>query len=461
MTNNNRTTDPGSFRDPAGVVFMEGGEVFRQINKSYQRQYDKLISSGLYDALVKDGLLVPHEATDKPLPYGAYLIIRPQKVPFISYAYEWCFGQMRDAALTTLKIHRKAIDYGMMLKDASAFNIQFMSGRPLMIDTLSFEMYREGSPWVAYGQFCRHFLAPLYLMSYVDVRLSQLLRCYIDGIPLDLTSRLLGSKGGVSALQHIKWHAKASTKNADAAKTNIKQMDISKFAHTAMIDSLIRIVEKLEIKGLVTEWGEYYKKNNYTDNASENKKAAVSRYLEAAKPLTVWDFGANDGTYSRIALEQGAQTVAFDIDPVAVERNYTNTKRSGGQMLPLLFDLTNPTPSIGFANRERQKIDERQHPDCILALALIHHLAISNNLPLDNIAEWLSEICEHLIIEFVPKEDSQAKILLATRDDVFPNYTKQGFEQAFSRYFNIIEQNDIEETYRTLYLMETKNPRKI
>jgi len=453
-----RTIEFSSFRDPAGVVFRQHDVLYRQVNRCYQKQFDSLMESGLYAKLVDRNLLISHEdfPSDK-LPPEAACIIRPARVPFISYPYEWSFGQLKDAALTTLKIQRLAIDYSMILKDASAYNIQFVVGTAMLIDTLSFDFYEEGSPWIAYGQFCRHFLAPLLLMVYTDIRLSQLLRIYIDGLPLDLASKLLKGKGGLTAKQHIHWHARLSNKHAQDGKREkqLKTYRIKKFSYIAMIDSMIRAVEKLELKGVQTEWGEYYEHSNYSDKASISKVHIVSEYIEKAKPQIVWDFGANDGRYSRIASKSGAGVVAYDIDPIAVERNYQAVKSSGENILPLIMDLTNPSPAIGFANKERLSIFDRQKADCIMALALIHHLAISNNLPLIKIADWFSDICEYLIIEFVPKDDSQVMTLLATREDIFSQYTKEGFEKAFSVYFTLIRSLPVAESYRTIYLYKT------
>jgi hypothetical protein len=451
--------DPGSFRDPSGVVFLRGDKLYRQVNPCYSGQYSALMSSGLYSELVKQKLLIPHDEVDvQGSDASAFKVLEPERVALISYPYEWCFGQLKDAALATLRIHRLALERDMILKDASAYNIQFVRGNAIHIDTLSFDFYKDGKPWVAYGQFCRHFLAPLFLMAYTDVRLSQLLRVYIDGIPLDLASKLLGRKGGFAAKAHIHWHAKSIAKHGRAGQSagaSSRQALISKFKMTAMIDSLIRIVEKLQLRGVQTEWGDYYTRTNYTDSAVDSKKAIVAKYLAKLLPLVTWDFGANDGSYSRLACSgDDGFVVAFDIDPIAVERNHAEVRRTREKMLPLLLDLTNPSPAIGFANRERGTLDTRQKPDCILMLAVIHHLAISNNLPLGMIAQWLAKLCNNLIIEFVPKADSQVKILLTTRDDIFPDYIQQGFEEAFSAYFNVVEKQSVADSERTVYLME-------
>ena len=446
-----------SFRDPSGFVYRCGNELLRQINTCYEKQYHHLMQSGLYDTLVEKGLLVAHEESMHPgISDGALCVIKPELAPFISYPYEWCFGQIKDAALTTLAIQKIALQYGMILKDASAYNIQFINGTAKLIDTLSFDFYKGGMPWVAYGQFCRHFLAPLFLMKHVDLRLSQLLRIYLDGVPLDLASTLLRRKGGMAVKQHIHWHARSIQRHAEDGKTAgpVRRIKISKANFSALMDSLYRIIDRLELKRVKTEWGAYYATTNYSNASARHKGKLVASFLERVSPETVWDLGANDGTYSRIALEGNTDVVAFDIDYMAVERNYAAVKKTKERMLPLLLDLTNPSPRIGFANEERGSLAERQRPDCIMMLAVIHHLAISNNVPLEKIAAWLAGMGNWLIIEFVPKQDSQVRVILTTRDDVFPQYTSVGFEAAFNKYFYIREQQQVEGSERVLYLMQ-------
>src|SRR4030042_2240552 len=210
--------DPASFRDPSGFVFRQDGSIYRQINATYKEDYDHLIDCGLRKTLVEAGVLIRHEevAFESARPEMAYKLVKPEPVPFISHPYEWSFSALKDAALTTLHIQRKALDFGMSLKDCSAYNIQFMKGKPVFIDTLSFEKYREGKPWVAYRQFCQHFLAPLALMSHRDVRLGQLSRVHLDGVPLDLASRLLPRRTRLSfsLLFHIHMHARSQSRYA-------------------------------------------------------------------------------------------------------------------------------------------------------------------------------------------------------------------------------------------------------
>jgi hypothetical protein len=465
MTKTTCLHEPASFRDPGGFIFKHENRVYRQVNQSYKEDFDLLISSGLFQALVDKQLLIAHEDMGDTLLQGdsGYKIIQPAQIDFISYPYEWCFSQLKAAALCTLSIQRTALDYGMVLKDASAYNIQFVDSSPIFIDTLSFERYQEGQPWVGYRQFCQHFLAPLALMALKDVRLNQLLKIYIDGVPLDMASKLLGVKTyfQFSLLTHIHMHAKSQTRHAmDATRGNktISKAKVSKLGYIGIIESLTNAIKKLRWRPEGTEWADYYDATNYSDEATVAKGALVEIFLKEVKPKGVWDLGANEGNFSQIAKAQGARTISYDIDPSAVEKLFLRCQSTGESLImPLLLDLTNPTGGIGWANNERAAFSQRGPVDVVMALALIHHLAISNNVPLQMVAQYFATICNHLIIEFVPKADSQVIHLLATREDVFLNYTVDGFEAAFGQHFEMVKKESIAETHRILYLMKTKN----
>ena len=451
---------PSSFRDPSGFLFMLNGTFYRQINSIYKYNYEQLKISGLYKALTDAELLISHEEVNVKLTEDlkAYKIIKPKKVLFISYPYEWCFSQLKDAALTTLAIQKIALNFGMSLKDCSAYNIQFQNGKPIFIDTLSFEKYREGEAWVAYRQFCQHFLAPLSLMSYKDIRLNQLLRIYIDGIPLDLTSSLLPFRTffSFSLLSHIHLHARSQRYFANKTVKK-KDYKISRSSFLSLINSLESITRKLKWKAEGTEWVDYYYNEiNYSSSALQDKEKIVAEFLDKTKPKIVWDLGANIGKFSRIASDKGIQTISFDIDPAAIEINYIESVKKGEtNILPLVLDLTNPSPPIGWKNQERMSLIERGPADTVLALAIIHHLAISNNLPFDKIADFLDSIClKFLIIEFIPKSDSQVQRLLSTREDIFYDYTQKKFEEELGKNFKIQESIKVKGSERTLYLMK-------
>jgi hypothetical protein len=454
-----------SFRDPSGFVFEREGVIYRQVNRSYAADYDRLMSSGLYDALVERGLLVVHdEVSVAPTGRGdPYRIIRPRRVPFISYPYEWCFGELKDAALATLEIQQTALDFGMTLKDASAYNIQIDQGRPIFIDTLSFEEYREGAPWVAYRQFCQHFLAPLALIVFRDVGFGQLSRVELDGVRLALAKSLLPKRAWlrIQLFLHIWLHAGFQSRFEGAASedaTAPKQRPLSRKGLDNILAGLKSACAGLDWKPEGTEWADYYEGDSYTDDGDEDKAAVVASYLDRVRPAEVWDMGANTGRFSRIASERGIYTVSFDVDPACVERNYRQARKSKEtRLLPLVMDLVNPSPALGWAHEERSALAERNSADLVMGLALIHHIAISNNVPLARIASYFALLAEHLIIEFVPKSDPKVKILLATREDIFPDYTQEGFEKAFSSAFEILDAHSVKGSERTLYLMRRRD----
>jgi ribosomal protein L11 methylase PrmA len=460
MTNNERIS--ASFRDPSGFLFQRDGVLFRQVNQSYQADYDRLMSSGLYERLIKGKKLIPHEenGTAPAVPELAYRVIQPEKVAFISYPYEWSFSQLKDAALLTLSIQKMALEYDLSLKDASAYNIQFHQGKAVLIDSLSFEAYQEGKPWVAYRQFCQHFLAPLALMALVDIRMSQLLRVYIDGIPLDLASKLLPwrTRLNFGLLAHVHLHASAQKRYADAPdQSKEKSTQVGKMGLVGLIENLQKTMKSLTWMPKGTEWGEYYDATNYTRDAFDQKLVIVKAFVEQAQPSCVWDLGANTGVFSRISADAGILTISSDIDPAAVEKNYLDTKQKKEKnLVPLVLDLTNPSPAIGWGNAERDSFSGRGPVDLVMALALVHHLAISNNVPLPDVAKYFASLGRWLIVEFIPKEDSQVQRLLATREDIFPTYHQAGFEEAFQTRFSIQETRAIPGSKRVMYLMKTK-----
>ncbi len=445
-----------SFRDPAGYIYTEDGVLFRRVNKSYQRQFQMLVESGLYQALVRRKLLVPHQVVGGSFSTEGFIDIQPERVPFISYPYEWSFSQLKDAALLTLEIQKEALKRGMYLKDASAFNVQFLHGDAIFIDTLSFEVYEEGQPWVAYRQFCQHFFAPLLLMAKVDVSLVQLLKTNIDGIPLNLASKLLpfSTYLSLSSVLHIHMHSRAQA--ASGSKKIESNKKVSKHSLLGLIDNLESAIKKLNWLDSNTEWIDYYEaNNNYAENSLSDKESIILELIGRQRFDLVWDLGANTGRFSRAVASQADLVCAWDIDPACVELNYRQTKNQEPKnILPLMQDLTCPSPAIGWRGLERESLIDRGNADLVLALGLIHHLVISNNVPLSQAASFFAEAGSKLVIEFVPKGDSQVDKLLQNRADIFEDYTEEGLVRAFSDHFKIVRSEKIPNTVRTLFLME-------
>lgn len=450
-----------SFRDPSGYVFVEDGIIRRRILPSYFAQFRQLHSSGLYDALTADNRLIPHrvlhEAEDA-------IVIQPDQLAFVSYPYEWSFQTLKDAALLTLSVMRTALDHGMVLKDATAYNVQLHGGRLVFIDTLSFEVYRDGMPWHAYGQFCRHFLAPLLLMKHVGLESSRLLSAFIDGVPLDLASAMLPLKTHFSLFvkTNIHWHAKTIGRTEDS-RGDKQTVQLPRQRLLSLLDYLRLGIERLQADGSDTEWGDYYNKTNYSASALSEKEVLVSSWIAELGAKRVWDAGGNDGHFLRTLKGDMELLLCTDIDPVAVDKNYRHLRRHGpAAMVPLKIDLTSPSSAIGFANAERESLSQRivgADVQCALALAVIHHLCITNNCSFDMVLSYFRELVPALIIEFVPPGDSWAETLLDNKREfreLFDFYNEVNFREACQHHFEIRRQQRIPGSLRTLYWLERK-----
>lgn len=446
-------------RDPAGFVYQRDGQLFRQVNSGFRASFELVRASGLLNELQAAGLLIPHDVAplEMAATADAWQVLRPERVRFISYPYEWSFSQLRDAALLTLDVQARALARGMTLRDASAYNVQFHRGRPVFIDTLSFGPHDEGRPWAAYRQFCEHFLAPLALMARRDVRLARLHAGFADGIPLDLASRLLGPTSWLRAslTLHVHLHARAQRRYADAAGRPARgAARLTRAALRRLVEQLRQTVEALKWEPAGTTWAEYETTHGYSSEAAVAKETLVRELLSTLSPAMTWDLGANTGRFSRIAADLGSQVIAIDGDYAAVDRAYRAERaRSGERILPLVNDLLTPSASSGWASAERQSLIERGPADALLALAVVHHIAFSGNIALPRIADWFAQLGRAGIVEFIPPDDPQVRRLVAARPEATHVYDGEAFERAFARRFTILARRPVPETGRVLYLM--------
>ena len=449
------TRHPASYKDPSGFVFQSSGKIYRQINKVYAAHYEHLMKSGLWDLLQKKKLLLHHEEIKEDLLHSEdwYLTIRPAQIPVWSYPYEWCFEQLKDAALLTLEIVRLSIEKGMILKDATPFNIQFYDDRPVLIDTLSFEKYDETMPWIAYRQFCESFLYPLWLSHYHKRNFQHLLSVYPDGIPADITAKLLPAK---SLLNTSVWlHVNLPDKMSKKAGTGKSSHHFSKKKLLNIISHLQNIIRSLDNSDKTT-WRDYYKES--TDPGYVDQKEKI--VLEMLKQISgnkLLDLGANDGYFSLLAVKNNFSVIAVDNDEQCINDLYKKIKQQTiSGILPLCLDIANPSAASGFANKERSSFSERAKINTVLALALVHHLQIGKNIPMGFIAEYLGSLAPQLIIEFVPKEDEKVQLLLQNKKDIYPGYTKEEFEKVFGQYFIFVSVKNVPGTLRSIYLMKKK-----
>ncbi|WP_454781366.1 class I SAM-dependent methyltransferase [Legionella sp. WA2022007384] len=459
------TQVPSSFRDPSGFVLFnnELKKIQRIIFPVYFQQYSHLMESGLYAELCESNKLISHQLVENS---EQRIIINPQEIPFITYPYEWPFHLLKEAALLTLDIAKRALSYGMCLKDASSFNIQLLNGKPIFIDTLSFEFYKENQPWGAYGQFCRHFLAPLLLMKYKSLNFSKALSNYIDGFPLDLVSSMLPMSTHFSPFIKLNVHLHAKNlkrfNNTSVESENVRSLSKSKLIGLLnYMESFIKSLTYLEKK---TEWSNYYQITNYSEDAFKEKNEIISQWISLIEAKTIWDVGGNNGHFSRLIAEGKDLVISTDIDPIAVDQNYLiNRATNVSSIIPLVIDITNPTPSIGFDNQERDSFSSRiinKEINCIMALALIHHLCISNNCTFSMVLNYFKKMSNYLIIEFISPEDSWVKELLARKrgfEHLFAFYNQQAFEEECLKNFDILNKKQIQNSHRTLYLLKAVN----
>lgn len=435
-------TEESSFRDPAGQVIIKGNTYLRQVNLCYFAEYQHIMSSGLYDELVDRALLLKHTEIART---SEAIVLEPEQLWFTSYPYEWCFSYLKRAALVTLEANRIALKYDMVLKDASAYNVQWHNNRMVLIDTLSFATYQEGQPWMAYRQFIEHFLSPLLLIAYGKAFLHKLPEILMEGIPADVTAELLPTRLKLkpSLLMHL-----YSQTLAKYIKSN-RKVSMSRRNLGILLDSLEHLVTRLIYKPH-SDWTGYQDTGSYSKVARKVKKRIVSGMLAEAPKGSLCDMGANTGEYSTLAREIGYKVLAIDKDYDCIE----SIARRQLNILTLVVDLCNPSPAIGWASKERRSFLERLKVDTILALALIHHICIGNNVPVGKVAELLADHCSNLIIEFVPPEDQKARLLAGNKQ--FPSYSQHLFEREFSRHFHITQRVDIEDSCRSIYHMRVR-----
>lgn len=437
------------------------GQFIRVVAPQYASDWQVLERSGLRERLTADGLLIPHQELGADLVPGALKVLLPKQLSFVSYPYEWCFSQWREAALATLQVQEQAVACGMTLKDASAFNIQFLEGKPVLIDLLSFEQLQP-RPWPAYAQFCRHFLAPLALIACRDGRLGQLLRGFLDGVPLDMASRLLPASTYFKPALLLHLHLHAGSQRWLKPKRPIESMEGREYSRKSLLGlvyTLRAAISNLRYKPRRDVWANYYPETVLGGGYVEGKQRIFTAWIDEisrqqSTGWNAWDLGANTGLFSRLLAKQGANVVSFDGDIDCVELAWRDLRqRPESRLLPLCMDLANPSPAIGWAHCERLSWLERGEPSLVTALALIHHLAIGNNVPLPRLASFFAQFSPTLIIEFVPKNDANAQKLFTVRADIFPNYTQTAFETEFRRWFRIERAEPLPGSERVLYLM--------
>jgi SAM-dependent methyltransferase len=457
--------EPGSFRDPDSRVFTADGRVLRLLSEQGLADWRALAASGLLEELPVVGTREVEEEVPEALHGGVAAVLEHDRIPFVSYPYEWTFAMLKDAALLQLELLRRGIEKGLILKDSSPYNVQFRGARPVFIDVGSFEQLREGEPWAGYRQFCMLFLYPLLLQAWKDVPFQPWLRGSLDGITPHEARELLSTRDLFrrGTLSHVVLHDRLERRHEDRdedLKGELRKAGFKKELILANIRGLERLIGRLRWDPDRSTWSEYGPHTTYTEDDAERKARFVAAAVAEERPRLVWDLGCNEGRHSRIAAETADYVVAMDADSLVVDRLYRALREEAQErILPLTVNIVDPSPALGWRGLERRPLLERGRPDLTLALALIHHVSIAGNVPVAEFLDWLRGSTRSLVIEFVSPEDPMARRLLARkRPGDHPDYRADWFEQCLNERFDVVRSEPLSRhgTARTLYLARPK-----
>ena len=458
----------GSFRDPAGRVHDLEGRIFRTVTPAGAKDFESVLETGFLDSLAADDRLVGYALVDDEtvteMFTDAIYVLEHPRLDYISYPYEWSFSQLKAAALHYLDIALDALKAGLVLSDATAYNVQFVGARPIFIDHLSFRPYRDREYWSAHRQFCEQFLNPLLLRSELGISHNSWFRGALEGISTEDIARLLPLKSRLSLRMNahvfLPAHFQKGTQKTAVQRRNDggQQKGLARHGYEGMLRQLRNWVSGLAPKGgSQTVWSDYADANTYDSAEAETKAELVGQFVRDQKASRVIDLGCNSGFFSQVALKAGAESVVgFDFDQNSLDKGFQRAAENDLNFTSFFLDAANPSPSQGWSQSERTGFADRAKADVVLALAFEHHLAIGKNVPLDQVVDWITSIAPAGIIEFVPKGDPTVQAMLSMREDIFPNYTEETFAEALGRRARIVNRVQITGSGRTLYQFERK-----
>jgi SAM-dependent methyltransferase len=456
--------DSGSFRDPDSRVVRSDGRIFRVLSERGASEWRTFAGSPLFGELLEEGKLIGTREADgvdlgaTGLPGAVGGVLEHDVVPFVSYPYEWTFGMLRDAALLQLELVRRSVEAGLMLKDASPYNVQFVGARPVFVDVGSFEPLREGEPWAGYRQFCMLFLYPLMLQAWKDVAFQPRLRGAIDGITPAECRNLLSARDLLrrGVLTDVVLHSRLERRYAASTrdvKGELKSAGFRKELIVANVGRLERLVSRLRPPSSHSTWSGYGLTTTYSEEDAERKRRFVDDAVRSESPALVWDVGANEGRHSRDAAASASYVVAMDADAVVVDRLYGELAAERAErVLPLVVNVVDPSPGLGWRGRERQPLHARGRPDLTICLALVHHVSISGNVPVAAFLDWLRELGGAVVVEFpTPDDPMVARLLARKREHDHPDYRRDWFEQRLAERFEVLESLELGGGTRILY----------
>ena len=469
-----------SFRDPAGTVFAFEGRIFRIVNAAGTADLTAFLNAPSAQEAVRQGRVVRSEIlSGKILEHpeiqaqfrasSGQLVLEHERIPFPGFPYEWPAEMLHAAAELTLDLAQALVEDGLGLKDGTPYNILFRGTEPVFIDVLSFERRHPGDPtWLPYAQFIRTFLLPLLANKHFGLALDQVLITRRDGLEPEEVYRWSG------ALQRVRppflplvsmpvWLG-GRHKQDDTAiyrKKTFDNPEKARFILSSVLNGLRRSLRRVApAAGKSSAWTDYMvSNNNYSADHFAAKQRFVSEALAEFAPRRVLDVGCNTGHFSALAAKSGASVVAIDYDPVVLGDVWRNARREKLDILPLVVNLTRPTPATGWRNRECPSFLDRARGsfDAVLMLAVIHHMLVSERVPLAEILDLAAELTTGiLVIEFISPEDSMFRRLTRGREDLHRDLNAAGFEALCQRRFEIVRVQHVENSTRWLYLLQKR-----
>lgn len=470
--------DRGSYRDRAGRVLRgSSGEIFRGLSAEALDEWRQVAAAPFARRAMDRGRLVATReltvaeveaaglsgaAGSGGIPWAGFL--EHQRIPFVSYPYEWTWGMLRDAALVQLELLREAFAGGFTLKDGTFYNVQWRGTEPVFIDTVSLERWTQGLPWMGYRQFCQTGLFPLWMQSLWQVPFHPWLRGRLDGItpaefsPLCRWRDFFRRGVFVHGWLHARLQQSRPVADQDVRRS-LEQNGLPASAVRNSLESLHRTVDRLRWNLPRSTWSDYAPA--YSPEDWQAKQEFVRRAVVARQPQLVWDLGCNTGDFSRIAAETAPTVVALDGDHVAVEKLYRSLRAEpsspvAGRILPLVGNVCDPSPNQGWLGAERRSLPDRGRPDLVLALALVHHLVLGAGVPLEEFLDWLRDLGAAVVLEFVDKSDPQARRVLHNRRDDDPGYSLEACHAGLRQRFGRCEQVTLSQGGRTLFFVEPR-----